>query len=78
MSADAVLDEMLADYPAEHRDDPALHDHLRGTVRYQMATLRARAAEMGAGHLVDQMDSLDRDIASRRDEFLRRWWIDPR
>jgi hypothetical protein len=78
VSADPILDELLADYPPEHRDDPALHAQIRGTVGYQMAALRAEALRQGAGHLVDQIDALGRDIAERRDEFLRRWWIDPR
>lgn len=78
MTGDPVLDEMLADYAPEDRDDPQLHQRIRDSVGYQIRALRAEAVAQGAGHLVDQLDALDRDIAERRDEFLRRWWIDPR
>lgn len=78
MSGDPVLDALLLDYPEDMRSDPELQAFVKASVAYDMASLRKQAEDLGAGHLVDQIDTLKRDIGERRDEALRRWWNDPR
>jgi hypothetical protein len=48
-----------------------------GTVGGDLRCVRAQAVSLGAGHLVDQVDAVQRDMHGRRDEQLRAMGLIP-
>jgi hypothetical protein len=80
---DPVLERLLEDYPPEMRDDPDLHEAIRGCYRYQHDTLVAQVHELIrdsnwatrrlGGALLVKLDRLDRTVASGRDAAIRKY-----
>lgn len=74
---DPILDELMADFPPEERDDPRLREAMKGTFGYQRLALTHAARAFGA-EFVEHVGGAFRRIDERRNAALRRWWKDPR